>query len=282
MSHNQREIFDAVAFESSKIVATRYSTSFSSGIRLLHQKLRNPVYAIYGFVRYADEIVDTLHEHNRGELLARFRLDTETALREGISMNPILQSFQITCARYNISYDLIDTFLKSMEMDLNEVKYDRSSFDQYILGSAEVVGLMCLRVFTDGDDTNYEKLKPYAMSLGAGFQKINFLRDLKADVEGLGRMYFPDLNFQRLTDEDKKRIELEIESDFTHAYHGIKMLPKEARLGVFVAFVYYKRLFLKIRALPSHRIMEERIRIPNNQKLALVMKCYIKSNLNML
>ncbi len=282
MINDQRELFNNVSYHCSKLAATSYSTSFSAGIRLLNKRIRNPIYAIYGFVRFADEIVDTFHGHNRGDLLARFRRETELAFEEGISLNPILNSFQMTCREYEIPFELIDTFLKSMEMDLDERKYDRSAFEEYILGSAEVVGLMCLKVFTKKNDELYFKLRPFAMSLGSAFQKINFLRDMKADFEGLGRTYFPDMDFRNFSESDKRRIEDEIEKDFHHAYQGILLLPKDARLGVLVAFVYYKSLFVKIRALPSHRIMEERIRIPNQKKIALVMSCYIRNNLNLI
>jgi len=281
MSYNQREIFDRVSFEASRQATRAYSTSFSAGIRMLNKRFRNPIYAIYGFVRFADEIVDTFHEHDKQNLMAQFRHDTEKALKDGISLNPILNCFQITCAQYNIEFELIDTFLKSMEMDLQKTEYDRQGFENYILGSAEVVGLMCLRVFTEGNHEQYESLKPNAMSLGAAFQKINFLRDMKADFEGLGRAYFPNLDFRNFNECDKQTIQKEIEKDFEHAYEGIIQLPKEARLGVLISYVYYKSLFVKICAVPSHRIMEERIRIPNQKKIALLMTCYIRNNLNL-
>ncbi|MBX7050409.1 MAG: phytoene/squalene synthase family protein [Flavobacteriales bacterium] len=282
MKHDQREIFDRVAYKSSRITTHAYSTSFSFGIRMLDKRMRDPICAIYGMVRFADEIVDTFHEHDKQSLMQRFREDTFRALDEGISLNPILHSFQKTCKEYNIERSLVDTFLRSMEMDLNRINYDRQGYDEYILGSAEVVGLMCLRVFTEGNNDLYESLKPNAMSLGAAFQKINFLRDLRADYMDLGRTYFPQLDFRNFTKQDKEEIEREIERDFNHAYEGILKLPRHARLGVLIAYVYYKQLFLKIRSVPSDRIMEERIRIPNQQKLALMMSCYIRNNLNML
>lgn len=282
MKHNQREIFDAVAYKSSRITTHAYSTSFSFGIRMLDKSMRDPICAIYGMVRFADEIVDTFHDHDKERLMQRFREDTFRAIDEGISLNPILHSFQKTCREYRIERELVDTFLRSMEMDLERRNYDRKGFEDYILGSAEVVGLMCLRVFTENNDTLYQSLKPHAMSLGAAFQKINFLRDLKADYIDLGRTYFPHLDFRNFSECDKAEIEKEIERDFNHAYEGILKLPRHARLGVLVAYMYYKQLFMKIRLVPSHRIMEERIRIPNQKKLALMMSCYIRNNLNLL
>lgn len=282
MTSHQRSIFDKVAFAASRNITRSYSTSFSFGIRLLKQSMRDPICAIYGFVRYADEIVDTLHEFDKKSLLTRFRQDTDKALEEKISMNPVLHAFQITYHRYGISYDLVDRFLLSMEMDLEKKAYDRGGYEAYILGSAEVVGLMCLRVFTDGDSTNYETLKPYAMRLGAAFQKINFLRDLNADFEGLGRAYFPGLEVDRFDDYTKARIEKEIEDDFNVSLLGIQTLPKSSRLGVYTAYLYYRRLFDKIRSVPSERILDERIRIPNTEKIALAAGSYIRNSLNLL
>jgi phytoene synthase len=282
MAHNQRELFDIVSFKSSKAATHAYSTSFSAGIRLLHSRFQNPIYGVYGFVRFADEIVDTLHEFNKQELLTKFRRDTMDALEQRISMNPILHAFQMVYHQYNFDFELVDRFLISMEMDLDKREYDRDGYEAYILGSAEVVGLMCLKVFTEGDNEQYNRLKPYAMRLGAAFQKINFLRDMKDDFNGLGRAYFPGVDFSRFDDVVKAEIEAEIEQDFDYAYRGILMLPKDARLGVLIAYVYYRRLFAKIRSIPSHRIMEERIRIPNTSKYALLMSCYIKNNLNLI
>lgn len=282
MTSNQRELFDKVAFAGSRNITRSYSTSFSFGIRLLKKSMRDPICAIYGFVRYADEIVDTLHEFDKKSLLARFRKDTDEAINEKISMNPVLHAFQLTYHRYGISYDLVDRFLVSMEMDLDQKAYDRGGYEAYILGSAEVVGLMCLRVFTEGDTSNYEALKPYAMRLGAAFQKINFLRDLNADFEGLGRAYFPGLDVDRFDDYAKARIEKEIEEDFNVSLIGIQMLPKSSRLGVYTAYLYYRRLFDKIRSVPSERILDERIRIPNREKIALAAGSYIRNSLNLL
>jgi phytoene/squalene synthetase len=252
------------------------------GIRSLGKRFRDPVYAIYGFVRFADEIVDTFHDYDKALLMSRFREDTVRAIEDKISLNPILNSFQEVYHTYNIDWELVDTFLRSMEMDLHEQEYDRAGFETYILGSAEVVGLMCLKVFTSGDQAEYDRLKPYAMRLGAAFQKINFLRDLKADYENLGRAYFPQLDLSRFGESEKYQIEREIAEDFDEAYKGILMLPKDARFGVYVAYTYYTRLFQKIKSLPSHRIMEERIRIPNQKKFALILKSFVQHNLNLL
>ena len=282
MPHNQRELFNTVSFMASKMATEAYSTSFSSGIRLLHQRFQNAVYGVYGFVRFADEIVDTLHEYDKEELMRNFRRDTVEAIEKRISLNPILNAFQMVYHQYNFDFELVDRFLISMEMDLQKKEYDRAGYEAYILGSAEVVGLMCLRVFTECNEEQYKKLTPSAMRLGAAFQKINFLRDMKDDFNGLGRAYFPGLDFDRFDDEMKARIEGEIELDFDVAYKGILMLPKDARLGVLIAYAYYRRLFTKIRSIPSHRIMEERIRIPNSSKYALLMTCYIKNNLNLI
>lgn len=279
---NQKALFDSVSISCSRKTTHAYSTSFSLGIRTLGKQFRDPVYAVYGFVRFADEIVDTFHDYDKEKLMARFREDTVRAIEDKISLNPILNSFQAAYHQFNFDWDLVDTFLKSMEMDLEKNAYDRMGFEEYILGSAEVVGLMCLKIFTSGDRAEYERLKPYAMRLGAAFQKINFLRDLKADYETLGRAYFPELDFTSFNEETKKKIESEIEEDFNEAYKGILMLHKDARFGVYVAYTYYVRLFQKIKALPSNRIMEERIRIPNQKKFALILKSYVQHNLNLL
>lgn len=279
---NQKALFDSVSISCSRKTTHAYSTSFSLGIRTLGKQFRDPVYAVYGFVRFADEIVDTFHDYDKEKLMARFREDTVRAIEDKISLNPILNSFQAAYHQFNFDWDLVDTFLKSMEMDLEKNAYDRMGFEEYILGSAEVVGLMCLKIFTQGNREEYEKLKPYAMRLGAAFQKINFLRDLKADYETLGRAYFPELDFTSFNEDTKKKIETEIEADFNEAYKGILMLHKDARFGVYVAYTYYIRLFQKIKALPSNRIMEERIRIPNQKKFALILKSYVQHNLNLL
>ena len=277
-----KHIFDEVCLECSRNTTRSYSTSFSLGVRFLSKDFRDPIHAVYGFVRFADEIVDTFHAYNKAELMARFREDTVRAIEDRISLNPILNSFQHAYHTYNMTWDLVDTFLRSMEMDLEDVEYTPESYETYILGSAEVVGLMCLHVFVEGNLEMYAKLKPYAMRLGAAFQKINFLRDLQADFEGLGRTYFPGVNPEQFDELTKGAIEEEIEADFKEAYKGILMLPKDARFGVYVAYVYYYRLFRKIKSLPSNRVLEERIRIPNQSKYALFLKSYVQHSFNLL
>ncbi len=279
---NQKALFDDVSISCSRKTTHAYSTSFSLGIRTLGKQFRDPVYAVYGFVRFADEIVDTFHDYDKATLMARFREDTVRAIEDKISLNPILNSFQKAYHQFNFDWELVDTFLKSMEMDLDKNSYDRYGYETYILGSAEVVGLMCLKIFTSGDTSEYERLKPYAMRLGAAFQKINFLRDIKADYETLGRAYFPELDLRNFDEATKRKIESEIAEDFQEAYKGILMLDKDARFGVYVAYTYYVRLFQKIKSLPSNRIMEERIRIPNQKKFALILKSYVQHNLNLL
>ncbi|MFM1932931.1 MAG: hypothetical protein RL226_2234 [Bacteroidota bacterium] len=277
-----KEIFDRVSMSCAVNTTRSYSTSFSLGIRFLSEEIRQPIYAVYGFVRFADEIVDTFHDFDKGYLLEKFRKDTYEAIEQKISLNPILNAFQWAVHRYHIDLEHIDTFLKSMEMDLDQNAHDRASFEEYILGSAEVVGLMCLRVFTDGDDALYRSLTPSAKRLGAAFQKINFLRDIKADSQTLGRLYFPNLDLNSFDEHTKDIIEKEIEEDFAEAYKGIIQLPKKARLGVYVAYVYYLQLFKKIRQLPSERIMEERIRIPNQHKFTLFVSSYVRHSFNMI
>lgn len=277
-----KQIFDEVCLECSRNTTRSYSTSFSLGVRFLAKEFRDPIHAVYGFVRFADEIVDTFHDYNKAELMARFREDTSRAIEDRISLNPILNSFQYAYHANKMTWDLVDTFLRSMEMDLEDVHYTTESYETYILGSAEVVGLMCLHVFVEGDLDAFAKLKPYAMRLGAAFQKINFLRDLQADFEGLGRTYFPGVNPEQFDEVAKTAIEEEIEADFKEAYKGILMLPKDARFGVYVAYVYYYRLFRKIKSLPSNRVLEERIRIPNQSKYALFVKSYVQHSFNLL
>jgi phytoene synthase len=277
-----KKIFDDVSIECSKITTRSYSTSFSLGIKFLNKRFQNPIYSIYGFVRFADEIVDTFHEFNKAELLNDFKKETYKAIANKISLNPILNSFQKVVNEYSINIELIDAFLESMEMDLNKTIYDQKGYEKYILGSAEVVGLMCLKVFTENNTTLYKELEYNAMKLGSAFQKINFLRDLKDDNKELGRMYFPNTDMENLTNEKKKEIEKDIQIDFNLGYEGIKKLPKDARFGVYVAYVYYLRLFKKIKSLPAQRIMEERIRIPNNKKYALFFSSYLKHSLNLL
>ena len=275
-------LFHEVSQDCSRITTEKYSTSFSSAIKLLNRDLRGPIYNIYGFVRFADEIVDTFHQHEKSLLLNEFKQSTYDAINRGISLNPILHSFQLTVNEYQIDKELIDAFLYSMEMDLEKRNYDRSGYEQYIYGSAEVVGLMCLYIFCEGNRSEYEKLKPYAKSLGAAFQKVNFLRDLKADVEGLERMYFPGCDFSNFTADDKASIEADIEKDFTHAYEGILHLPVKARFGVYVAYKYYLSLFKKIKKLQPQKILEDRIRIPDYGKILILAKAGIRSQLNLM
>ncbi len=275
-------LFDTISNKASKMVTRQYSTSFSLGIQFLHKDFHKPIYGIYGFVRFADEIVDSFHDFDKAVLLEEFKHETFTSIDRGISLNPILNSFQEVVNKYNIEPELTSTFLKSMEMDLEKKNYTDEGYKEYILGSAEVVGLMCLRVFTEGDHKLYDQLKPYAMSLGSAFQKINFLRDLNADYKGMGRVYFPNVNLDELNDETKAEIEKDIEADFNTGLAGIKMLPKKARLGVYVAYIYYRSLFNKIKKLKASHIMQERIRIPNGQKVALFAGSYLRNSLNIL
>ncbi|GAP42661.1 phytoene/squalene synthetase [Lentimicrobium saccharophilum] len=277
-----KELFDMISKKSSKLTTVTYSTSFSLGIRFFSRRFHDPIYAIYGFVRFADEIVDSFHGYDKARLLERFRTDTYLAIEEKISLNPILNNFQWVVNKYGIEKELIDLFLDSMEMDLKDISYDQEKFEKYILGSAEVVGLMCLRVFCEGDDEKYKKLKPPAMRLGSAFQKINFLRDLHADFEGLGRSYFPGIDLSKFDDETKQKIEDDIALDFADGLEGIRMLPRGARFGVYMAYVYFHKLFLKIKRTRSSRIMKERIRIPNRTKYKLLVTSYLKHQLNLL
>jgi phytoene synthase len=277
-----KALFDTVSIQCSKVTTHAYSTSFSIGIRCLGQELRDPVYSIYGFVRFADEIVDSFHDYNKEDLFVRFRKETYLAIRDGISLNPILNSFQSVVNRYAIERELIDRFLKSMEMDLEQKQYDAHGFKQYVAGSAEAVGLMCLRVFCNGNVALYEELKPHAMSLGAAFQKVNFLRDLKADFSGMGRAYFPGLAMDLFDENNKRTIEEGIEADFKHAYAGITKLPRSSRLGVYVAYVYYLALFEKIKSTPSEKVMQSRIRIRRRHKARLLAYSFFKHQLNIL
>jgi len=277
-----KELFDMISRKSSKMATVTYSTSFSMGIRFFSRRFHDPIYGIYGFVRFADEIVDSFHGFDKAKLLERFRTDTYLAVEEKISLNPILNNFQYVVHKYNIEIELIDLFLKSMEMDLKNVTYDQPGFEAYILGSAEVVGLMCLRVFCEGDQEKYESLKHQAMRLGAAFQKINFLRDLKVDYTGLGRSYFPGIDISHFNDETKKRIEADIETDFKEGLEGIRRLPKGARFGVYVAYVYFYKLFQKIQRTNSTRIMGERIRVPDHKKFSLLFTSYIRHAFNLL
>lgn len=276
-----KQLFDKVSIRTSRMTTRAYSTSFSLGILCLHKEFRDPIYSIYGWVRFADEIVDTFHEYDKKTLLDRFIKETYQSIEEGISLNPILNSFQHTVNTYQIEKELTDTFLRSMEWDLLRKEYDKRGIKDYIVGSAEVVGLMTLRVFCKGDNALYEKLKPAAMSLGSAFQKVNFLRDLKADFD-MGRVYFPELKSEGLTKEAKELIERDIQHDFDEALVGIRQLPKEARFGVYVAYVYYVALFNKIKRAHFENVLEKRIRVRNRDKIRLLAYSYVKHQLNLL
>jgi phytoene synthase len=275
-------IYHELSQECSKATTEKYSTSFSSAIKLLHHDMRAPIHNIYGFVRFADEIVDTFHQYQKEELLTEFKKETFTSIERGISLNPILHSFQMIVNRYNIPHDLIGAFFSSMEMDLSKTTYNSNGYREYIYGSAEVVGLMCLCVFCEGDMAMYEKLKPSAQSLGAAFQKVNFLRDVKADYEQLNRTYFPEVDFKNFSPVMKRQIEADIANDFKDAYAGIIQLPAKARFGVYVAYKYYLSLFKKIKKTAPANIMEHRIRIPNYGKALILAKAGLRSQLNLL
>lgn len=276
------ELYDNTCLDCSRIITNRFSTSFSLGIRVFNPKFRPPIYAIYGFVRFADEIVDTFHDHNKGELLDKFRRDTYEAIEQRISLNPVLHSFQQVVNQYGIELELIDAFLKSMEMDLYFDRYEDSLYKEYIYGSAEVVGLMCLRVFCEGNDAQYEQLRTPAQHLGAAFQKINFLRDMKSDFIERGRVYFPGVDFTQFTNEEKKEIEQDIKYDFDRGYEGILQLPKGARFGVYLAYVYYTNLFQKISNYPAQQVKHERIRVNDRKKLMLLCSSALRNSLNLL
>lgn len=278
-----KSIFDNVSFACARLVTRAYSTSFSTAVKMLAPSIRQDIYNIYGFVRLADEIVDSFHDYDKEILFNRFEKDLENALTEGISLNPVLNGFQHTVKKYDIPQHLIDAFMKSMKQDL--VKKDYTSFaeyNEYIYGSADVVGLMCLKVFVNRNEARYEALKPGAMRLGSAFQKVNFLRDLKADTEELDRSYFPSLNLNDMTDATKKAIIDEIEADLAAGYAGIVQLPKEARFGVYTAYVYYKKLLTKLKDTPPLEIKSRRIRVPDYQKLTLLARCYVNYRLNIL
>lgn len=276
-----KSLFDTVSLQCSKITTRAYSTSFSLGIYFLENRLRNPIYSIYGFVRFADEIVDSFAEYDKKYLLEKFKQDTYDAIDNRISLNPILNSFQNVVHKCHIGHDLIETFLQSMEMDLLKKDYSQEKYQEYILGSAEVVGLMCLRVFTDGNQTMYEELKPYAMKLGSAFQKVNFLRDIKDDYRVLGRTYFPAVDMARFSSNTKREIENEIERDFKEALTGIKKLPASSRGGVYLAYVYYNSLFKKIKSVPADRVLIERIRISNGKKFRLMLNSMFQYKLRL-
>ncbi len=275
-------LYNKTCQECSQLITNRYSTSFSLGIKVFDKRFRSPIYAIYGFVRFADEIVDTFHAFPKAELLQRFREDTYRAIEEGISLNPVLQSFQEVVHTYQIERELIDAFLDSMEMDLFFDRYEDSLYKQYIYGSAEVVGLMCLRVFCEGNNDMYESLKAPARSLGSAFQKINFLRDMKSDFDERGRVYFPGIDLTRFNNEEKLTIEADIKQDFDDAYKGIVRLPKGARFWVYLAYVYYINLFQKIKKATAKRVQQERIRVNDRKKIYLLFQSALRNGLNIL
>ena len=276
MLDREIKLFDDTAFRCSRLITKSYSTSFSLGISILSEKLRKPIYALYGFVRYADEIVDTFQNHDRKSYLDQFKEETYQAIERKISFNPVLHAFQKTVHQYQIDLELINAFLHSMEMDLSQKKFSDQDYRTYIYGSAEVVGLMCMKVFCHGDESLYRSLLEPARKLGAAFQKVNFLRDMKSDFLERGRVYFPHTNFKNFTDEDRRIIELDVQSDFDHAFQGIKMLPKGAKVGVYLAYVYYLKLFKKIKKTPTQTILHQRIRIPDTNKIVLLLKTYIQ------
>lgn len=276
------ELYNTTTLKCSKLITQHYSTSFTMGIRTLDRKFHLPIYAIYGFVRYADEIVDTFHGYNKKELLLKFKQDTYSAIEEGISLNPVLHSFQLVVNAYKIEKELIEAFLYSMEMDLYHQEYNNEGYQEYIYGSAEVVGLMCLRVFCEGDEAMYERLKAPAQSLGSAFQKVNFLRDMKSDYHERGRVYFPQVDFEKFDQDAKTAIEADIQKDFDDAYQGILKLPQGAKLGVYLAYIYYLKLFAKIKKLPPATILNQRIRVPDSRKMTLLVQTYFKYRFNYL
>ena len=278
-----KKLFDQVSENCSKIVTESYSTSFTLATKMLDRSIRQDIYNIYGFVRFADEIVDSFHDFNKEELLNLFELDLKKSIKDKISLNPILNSFQKTLNKYDIDYELVNSFLKSMKSDLNKKQYLSSEeFDEYVYGSADVVGLICLKVFVKGNQKQYDNLKPYAMSLGSAFQKVNFLRDLKADHDGLNRSYFPNLNIDKFDEKSKTIILNEINKDFSHALKGILLLPSSARFGVYTAYKYYLKLLNKLKNTNPLKIKSTRIRVPNYQKINVLARSYVRYRLNIL
>lgn len=276
------QLYNDSAYACSQLITARYSTSFTLGIRMLARTYHAPIYAIYGFVRLADEIVDTFHTHDKQALLDEFRAETYRAIERGISLNPVLHAFQDVVNRYHIEHELIAAFLHSMEMDLTAQQHEPRSYDEYIYGSAEVVGLMCLRVFCAGDEAAYQRLREPARRLGAAFQKVNFLRDMQADYVERGRVYFPNLDFSCFDCDKKAAIEADIEADFAAAYEGIRQLPAGAKLGVLTAYIYYRKLLRQISRLTAQRILQERVRVANPMKLALLVRTWLQYKLNYL
>ncbi len=277
-----KSLFDDISIACSKLITRKYSTSFSLGITFLAKKFHAPIYSIYGFVRLADEIVDSFHGFDKEELLTQFKKDTWDAIERKISLNPVLNAFQDVVHSYNIETELVEKFLHSMSLDLEKQNYTQELYKDYILGSAEVVGLMCLRIFTEKDEHLYQELKPSAMKLGSAFQKVNFLRDLRADFEKLGRSYFPDVDLNNFSNEDKLMIEAEIEDEFKDALNGVKKLPAGARCGVYLAYMYYRKLFNKIKGVPAETVLKERIRISNGRKFGLMINSVVRYRFNVL
>lgn len=277
---NELQRFDKTSLDCSKKITKNYSTSFSLGIRMIDKDLRWAIYAVYGLVRFADEIVDTFHHTDKKLLLDDFKSQTYTAISQGISLNPVLHAFQLSANRYSIGEELIEPFFKSMEMDLNQHTYTHIGYEQYIYGSAEVVGLMCLKVFVDGDNQLYKELKPFAKSLGSAFQKVNFLRDMRSDLDDRGRVYFPNVDFSGFEEHIKSEIIADIQKDFDHAFVGIKNLPSTCKFGVYTAYIYYLKLLEKIESTPAENMLNRRIRIPNSQKMALLFRSYLKVKAN--
>ena len=276
------QLFHSASANCSRAVTKKYSTSFSSAISLLHKDLRTPIFNIYGFVRLTDEIVDTFHDYNKSLLLVEFKKATHDAIQRGLSLNPILHSFQMTVNQYKIDLKLIDAFFHSMEMDLSRKTYNKAEYGEYIYGSSEVVGLMCLKVFCEGKEDICQRLKTSAKSLGAAFQKVNFLRDMKADHEGLSRVYFPGCDFDNFSEEDKRQIEDDVLKDFKAAYHGVRQLPLKARFGVYVAYKYYFSLFKKIIKLQPDKVLQQRIRIPDYYKAMIIVRAGVKNQLRLI
>ncbi len=277
-----RKLYNDVNDNCAEIVAKSYSTSFSLGIRMFHKSIRPAIYAVYSFARYADEIVDTFYDQDQEYLLSKFRDDTYEAIEQGISLNPILDAYQRIVNNYNIELDQVEAFFQSMKMDLDTQHYHNLSYNEYIYGSAEVIGLMCLKVFCKGDAEQYGELEYHARALGSAFQKINFLRDIKSDYEERGRVYFPDIDFNNFNDEQKKMLEEDIKKDFEYGLIGIKQLPKEARLGVYLAYIYYYNLYKKIVRTPYYKVIDKRIRVNNGHKLYLLAQSTLKSKLNLI
>lgn len=279
---NSFDLYNHTCASCSELITKNYSTSFSLGIRMFDKEFREPIYGIYGFVRFADEIVDTFHDFDKKELLADFRKDTFKAIYQGISLNPVLQSFQLVVNKFQIDHQLISDFLDSMEMDLYKTTYESEAlYNKYIYGSAEVVGLMCLQVFTNGDKKFYEELAPYARSLGAAFQKINFLRDMNSDMEERGRVYFPGIDLTKFDEQTKQVILRDIQIDFEKSLEGIRLLPKGARRGVYLAYVYYLNLYKNIRNASVEKILAERIRVSDKRKAYLYMNTMVKNTFNL-